>query len=130
VTLPPTGGILVVDDDLSVTEAFSKMLRLEGYQVWAASSPDEGLILAREHLPHAVLLDFQMPWASGLQVLQALRNTPGLQSTPVAIVTGDYFIDDAQSAELRALGAEIRYKPLWLEELVALARELLAASGG
>ena len=43
----------------------------------------------------------------------------------VAIVTGDYYLDDAQSNEIRELGAELRYKPLWLEELVTLARELL-----
>jgi hypothetical protein len=43
----------------------------------------------------------------------------------VAIVTGDYYLDDAQSAEIQALGAQLRYKPLWLEELVTLARDLL-----
>ena len=42
--------------------------------------------------------------------------------TPVAIVTGDYFLDDAISTELRELGAELRFKPLWLEDLVGLAR--------
>ncbi len=39
--------------------------------------------------------------------------------------TGDYYLDEAQAAEIKALGAELRYKPLWLEELVTLARELL-----
>jgi hypothetical protein len=43
----------------------------------------------------------------------------------VAIVTGDYYLDEAQAAEIQALGAELRYKPLWLEELVTLARDLL-----
>jgi hypothetical protein len=44
---------------------------------------------------------------------------------PVAIVTGDYYLDEAMAAEIHALGAELRYKPLWLEELVTLARELV-----
>ena len=60
-----------------------------------------------------------------LQVLRAIRAIPGLTSTPVAIVTGDYYLDEAQAGEISALGAELRYKPLWLEELVTLARELL-----
>ena len=30
-----------------------------------------------------------------------------------------------QASEIQALGADLRYKPLWLEELVTLARELL-----
>jgi hypothetical protein len=36
---------------------------------------------------------------------------------------GDYYLAEAQSDEIRALGAELRYKPLWLDELVTLARE-------
>jgi CheY-like chemotaxis protein len=117
--------VLIVDDDVSVTDTFSRMLRLEGYEVWAALSADEGLRLAQTHRPHAVILDLRMPLTSGLQFLRAIRAIPGLTGTPVAIVTGDYYLDDAQSNEIRELGAELRYKPLWLEELVTLARELL-----
>ena len=117
--------MLIVDDDVSVTDTFSRMLRLEGYEVWAALSADEGLTLAQTHRPHAVILDLRMPLTSGLQFLRAIRAIPGLTNTPVAIVTGDYYLDDAQSNEIRDLGAELRYKPLWLEELVTLARELL-----
>jgi DNA-binding response OmpR family regulator len=117
--------VLIVDDDVSVTDTFSRMLRLEGYEVWAALSADEGLSLAQTHRPHAVILDLRMPLTSGLQFLRAIRAIPGLTATPVAIVTGDYYLDDAQSNEIRELGAELRYKPLWLEELVTLARELL-----
>jgi len=121
--------VLIVDDDVSVTDTFSRMLRLEGYEVWAALSADEGLSLAQTHRPHAVILDLRMPLTSGLQFLRAIRAIPGLTGTPVAIVTGDYYLDDAQSNEIRELGAELRYKPLWLEELVTLARELLNSNG-
>ena len=117
--------VLIVDDDVSVTDTFSRMLRLEGYEVWAALSADEGLSLAQTHRPHAIILDLRMPLTSGLQFLRAIRAIPGLTNTPVAIVTGDYYLDEEQSSEIQALGAELRYKPLWLEELVTLARELL-----
>jgi DNA-binding response OmpR family regulator len=120
--------VLIVDDDVSVTDTFSRMLRLEGYEVWAALSADEGLNLAQAHHPHAVILDLRMPLTSGLQFLRAVRAIPGLSSTPVAIVTGDYYLDDAQAAEIKALGADLRYKPMWLDELVTLARELTGAT--
>ena len=120
-----TARVLIVDDDVSVTDTFSRMLRLEGYEVWAALSADEGLHLAQAHSPHAIILDLRMPLTSGLQFLRAIRAIPGLTTTPVAIVTGDYYLDEAQSSEIASLGAELRYKPLWLEELVTLARELL-----
>jgi DNA-binding response OmpR family regulator len=121
----PVPRVLIVDDDVSVTNLFSRMLRLEGYEVWAAHTADEGLSLARTHRPHAIILDLRMPLTSGLQLLQSIRAIPGLAQTPVAIVTGDYFLAEAQSDEIRALGAELRYKPLWLDELVTLARDLL-----
>jgi len=117
--------VLIVDDDVSVTDTFSRMLRLEGHEVWAALSADEGLMLAQAHRPHAVILDLRMPLTSGLQFLRAVRAIPGLARTPVAIVTGDYYLDDDQAAEIRALDAEVRFKPLWLEELVTLARDLI-----
>src|SRR6266550_8343773 len=41
--------VLIVDDDVSVTDTFSRMLRLEGYEVWAALSAYEGLSLAQTH---------------------------------------------------------------------------------
>lgn len=103
------------------------MLRLEGYEVWAAQSADEGLHLARLHRPHAVILDLRMPLTGGVQLLRSIRAIPGLSQTPVAIVTGDYYMAQAQLDEIRTLGADLRYKPLWLDELVMLARELLTA---
>jgi DNA-binding response OmpR family regulator len=66
-----------------------------------------------------------MPLTDGLQFLRILRTKPGLQNVPVAIVTGDYFLDQQVSNELRDLGADLRFKPLWLEDLLALARNLL-----
>ena len=117
--------VLIVDDDVSVTDTFSRTLRLEGYEVWAALSADEGLSLAQTHQPHAIILDLRMPLTSGLQFLRAIRAIPTLTNVPVAIVTGDYYLDETQASEIQALGAELRYKPLWLEELVTLARDLL-----
>jgi hypothetical protein len=43
----------------------------------------------------------------------------------VAIVTGDYLLDDKTSGQLRALGAEVRFKPLWLDDVENLVHELL-----
>ena len=67
----------------------------------------------------------QTPLAASLSLLRTVRAVPGLASVPVAIVTGDYYLDDPQKHELQALGAELHYAPLWLEELVTLARGLI-----
>jgi hypothetical protein len=47
------------------------------------------------------------------------------EKTPVAIVTGDYLVDDMTTAALREWGATIRFKPLWFEDLVQLIHQLM-----
>jgi DNA-binding response OmpR family regulator len=121
----PTETILVVDDDGGVTQTFARMLRLEGYEVRVARSAETGLREASDHPPDAIILDLRMPTVDGLGFLRQLRSHEAQRATPVAVVTGDYFLDDAISTELRELGAELTYKPLWLEDLVGLARTLL-----
>jgi CheY-like chemotaxis protein len=120
-----TRTILIVDDDSAVADTFSRMLRLEGYEVVTALEPEKGLELAASLNPAAIILDMRMPIINGLQFLRTVRNTHGLADVPVAIVTGDYFMGEAVMNELRGLGATVRFKPLWLEDLVSLARSLV-----
>ena len=116
--------ILIVDDDEGVTQTFARMLKLEGFQVRTAIDAESGLQVASESQPNAIILDLRMPLVDGLGFLRRLRSQED-QRTPVAIVTGDYFLEDSVADELRELGAELRFKPLWLEDLVGLARNLL-----
>ena len=118
-------SILIVDDDEGVTTTFARMLRLEGYRVQTASTAEIGLSQAERSHPDAIILDLRMPLVDGLGFLRRLRTFDDQRETPVAIVTGDYFLDDRVSNELRELGAELRFKPMWLEDLVGLARTLL-----
>lgn len=117
--------ILIVDDDEGVTQTFARMLKLEGFQVRTAMNAETGLRVANESQPNAIILDLRMPLIDGLGFLRRLRAQTDQRRTPVAIVTGDYFLEDSVADELRELGAELRFKPLWLEDLVSLARNLV-----
>ena len=118
-------SILIVDDDEAVTQTFARMLELEGYVVRTAVTAENGLREAAAHNPDAIILDMRMPLVDGLGFLRRLRAFEAQRDTPVAIVTGDYFLDERISSELHQLGAELKFKPLWLEDLVSLARTLL-----
>jgi len=124
-TDPVNSTILIVDDDEGVTQTFARMLKLEGFQVRTAINAESGLKVANESQPNAIILDLRMPLVDGLGFLRRLRSQSDQRATPVAIVTGDYFLEDSVANELRELGAELRFKPLWLEDLVGLARNLL-----
>ena len=123
-----TRTILIVDDDRSVADTFARMLKLEGFDVATAINAEAGLELAENVRPDAIILDMRMPITNGLQFLRLLRAKPHLVEVPVAIVTGDYFMGEPVMNELRALGAAVRFKPLWLEDLVALARGLVTGN--
>jgi CheY-like chemotaxis protein len=67
-----------------------------------------------------------MPRLGGLEFLRHLRNDPALARVPVGVVTGDYFLSDEVLAELAALRAGVWYKPLGLDDIAALAADLLS----
>ena len=120
--------VLIVDDDPAVGLTLSRMLEADGHQVIREETATGGLERAGRDHPQALILDMRMPGLGGLEFLRALRQTPGGASVPVAVLTGDYFLKDEALAELGALGAVVRYKPLWLDDLAALMRELLDRS--
>ena len=117
--------ILIVDDDRSVIDTFTRMLKLEGFSVASAVNATEGLELASNMRPDAIILDMRMPITNGLQFLRQVRSRPHLVDVPVAIVTGDYFLPEAIQQELKLLGASLKFKPLWLEDLITLAKSLV-----
>src|ERR671926_1819364 len=94
-----TATILIVDDDEGVTQTFARMLKLEGFDVRTAMNAETGLVQAQEARPDAIILDLRMPLVDGLGFLRRLRALEEQRTTPVAIVTGDYFLDEAVSTE-------------------------------
>ena len=126
--LPRRPAILVIDDDPAITETFVRMLTIEGHEVYAAPDANSGLETADALVPDAILVDLRMPSVDGLEFLRRLRLRSRHRETPVAVITGDYLIDDTLTDELSALGATLYFKPVWCGDLVRIAQELLAAA--
>ncbi len=118
--------LLIVDDDLAVSQTFARMLAHVGYRVTTAPSADAALKLTTQDPPDAIIVDMRMPDVTGLEFLRLVRQDARLRETPVGLVTGDYFLNEQVLNEISALGATVRYKPLWLEDLSSLARTLVA----
>ncbi len=123
----PVARLLIVDDDDATRETFTRILRLEGYEVRSATNAESGLREIESGYPDAVILDLRMPFINGLGLLYRLRAVQPHRQTPVVVVTGDQCLDDSVLAELRDLGADVRFKPLWIEDLVDVAKSLLQA---
>jgi len=124
--MTPGARILIVDDDETVLQTFAKALSLEGFDVRTAASPLLGLQELESRPPDAILLDLRMPFVNGFGFLYRLRAHAAHRHTPVAIITGDSCIDDPAMVELRDLEAEVLFKPIWIDEVVNLTRNMLA----
>jgi len=124
---PEAPRLLIVDDDLSTTQTFAQILTMEGYDVRTAATAESGLREFETAHPDAIILDLRMPFINGLGLLYRLRACESDRQTPVVIITGDQCLDDAVIDELRGLGAEVKFKPLWVEDLVDVARSLVQA---
>lgn len=130
---PPAGAgtseratILIVEDDPGAVEVFEQILKLNGYGVRVATSAEDGLSELERASPSAVLLDLHLPMADGVEFLRRLRHSARNLRVPIAVVTGDYFVEESAADEIKALGARVHFKPLWEDDLLALVRDLLA----
>jgi DNA-binding response OmpR family regulator len=114
--------ILVVDDDTVIGNLFAKALRGAGYTVSVVQSATEGLEKAKADRPALIVLDFRMPLVNGLGFLYRLRESESGSRTPVIVVTGDAPLADDVQAQFNDLGAEVRFKPIALDQLIMDAR--------
>jgi two-component system OmpR family response regulator len=118
---------LVVDDEPSLGELLSTVLRYEGWEVETATAGQPALRAARTHPPDVVVLDVMLPDMSGLEVLSRMR---ALHPTlPVLFLTAKDAVTD-RVAGLTAGGDDYVTKPFSLEEVVARLQGLLRRAGG
>ena len=123
---PGRGGrILSIEDDGSVRQFVSAVLKADGYSVLGAPDGAAGIAAARAELPDLILLDMILPYASGFEVLQQLKDDPATRAIPVLVLSTQGGEDDI----VRALdvGAEdFLLKPFYARELLARVRKALA----
>ena len=123
--VPARPLVVVVDDDVAVDKSFGQMLQAAGYDTHAEGNVAAGLSYLEHATPSVVILDLHLPDGTGLECLRRLRAWPRHRNLPVAILTGDYFLDDHVAGELKALGARVFFKPVWEDDLLRIVGQLL-----
>jgi len=79
--------VLIVDDSPTEMYKLTGMLEKHGHQVLKAENGADGVALARQELPDAVLMDIVMPGMNGFQATRQLSKDPQTAVIPVIIVT-------------------------------------------
>ena len=113
-------SVLVIEDEPSFAGILFDLAHEMQYRCLVAHGADEGLRLAQEFLPDAILLDMGLPDRPGLLVLQQLKENPLTRHIPVHIVSGNDQIQEAM--QLGAIGYAT--KPRTREQLKEVFRKL------
>jgi CheY-like chemotaxis protein len=117
--------LMLVEDDNNLREIYEARLQAEGYNIVTAKDGEEALAVAKAEKPDLVISDVMMPKISGFEMLDILRNTEGLKTVKVIMLTALGQSDDQQRAN--QLGAD-RYlvkSQVTLEDIVKATHELL-----
>jgi two-component system OmpR family response regulator len=114
--------VLVVDDELNITELVSLGLRYEGFDVSSAHDGRGALRAVREFKPELMILDVTMPDIDGLEVVRRMRAENIW--TPVMFLTARDATDD-KIAGLTVGGDDYVTKPFSLDELIARVRAMV-----
>ena len=99
---PPERSVLIIEDDPTFARILFDLAHEAGYRALVAFTAEEGLQLAEQHQPQAVMLDVRLPDRSGLSVLQLLKDNPQTRHIPVHVISAS---DSAEAAlHLGAIG--------------------------
>ena len=114
--------ILLVDDEVELTEPLTRILQRQGYDVDVAHDGLQGNQLATQKKYDLLILDWMLPHKTGIEICQTLRSQG--DTTPVLFLTAKDTLDDRVDG-LDAGADDYLVKPFELRELLARVRALL-----
>ncbi|MDO9558683.1 MAG: sigma-54 dependent transcriptional regulator, partial [Syntrophales bacterium] len=106
--------ILVIDDDVSISETLELYLTEEGYDVVTAPTGTEGLNRFVKHSPEVVILDIRLPDIDGFTVLEDLREEN--ENVKVIMITAHHDMDSTIRA-MKEGAFDYIHKPINVDEL-------------
>jgi len=126
--------ILLVDDEVELTDSLQIALSREGYDVDVAENGQTAWELTTSHAYDLLILDWMLPQQSGIELCRRIRATSSASTlaltpkVPVLFLTAKDTLDDRVQG-LDAGADDYLVKPFELRELLARVRALLRRSG-
>jgi|SRR5581483_4938440 len=124
--LPDVKRILVVEDELHISQLITYNLREAGYEVATAFDGVEAFSKVERFTPHLITLDLLLPLHSGWEVLDFVRKHPRKQIASLPVIVLSALGSPQLKADLRLNGVEhCLGKPFSVTELRLLVRSML-----
>jgi DNA-binding response OmpR family regulator len=122
--------ILVVDDEQSFQQMVQELLENNGYQVIAALDAWNGFEKAKSEKPDLIILDINMPKASGCALNAILENNSETKYIPIIFLTGYIDSEEVERVGKKLAGHVLLTKPFNNQELLQKIEELISRSNG
>jgi DNA-binding response OmpR family regulator len=115
--------ILIVDDDVSITELMKALVKMEGHEPTTVNDSLRAMEVAQAVDPDLITLDLMMPGLTGFELCELLHRDPKFTKIPIVIVSAR---DDTESKR-KAIEAGARAyitKPFGVDDLMGKINEL------
>jgi DNA-binding response OmpR family regulator len=119
--------ILIVDDDIELSDGLRIMLERQGFRVLQARNGQEGKNMIYQHHPDLVILDMMMPRMGGYPVLEHFRDKS--EAPPIIMITANEGSRHKAYAEDLGVVEYIR-KPFAMEKLMEAVNKGLSQTKG
>lgn len=117
--------VLLVEDAPFLRYAFSRLLRMQGFDVREANDGQEALDCIADYRPHLVLTDLMMPVMGGVELISHIRADPSLVDVPVVAITADA-TEKAEQMARKAGAIDVITKPIDLPALLDRLKMIVA----
>lgn len=129
--------IMIIDDDVEITENLSTVLKSEGYEVSSRDQTEGAVEVLEKNTPDLLILDVMFPEnpAAGFDLARKIRKTKKLEKLPIVLLTSinQQFPMDFSSRDIDKDWMPVQdfvEKPVNMNELVKKVRTLLKTSKG
>lgn len=117
-------NILIVEDEAALVELLTYNLQKAGFRTAVARDGDEAMLAVEETRPDLVLLDWMLPYVSGIEICRRLRRDSDTRDLPIILLTARSEEDDRVRG-LEAGADDYVVKPFSPSELIARVRAVM-----
>jgi two-component system, OmpR family, alkaline phosphatase synthesis response regulator PhoP len=116
--------VLIADDEIHIIQVVAIKLKNNGFEVISAGNGAEAYDLACSELPDVIVTDYQMPFMTGLELIEKLRANEQTKHIPVVLLTARSFAITEEMQESLNVEACLS-KPFSPKELLKSIQDIL-----
>ena len=116
--------VLIVEDNEKNMKLARDVLQAKGYKTLEAVSGEDGVRLAKQHVPDLVLMDIQLPGINGIEAFKQIRADAKTARVPVVALTASVTPTDRSAINAAGFDAFVS-KPINLREFLDTVKRLV-----